>query len=71
MDVAGLDSVFEEVLHPFDGLKTAFKQEKYFKDCLGLVVSDIAWFCIVHPILILSPSRPFYTLVRKVTVLFP
>lgn len=40
MDVAGLDDVFEEILHPFDGLETACKQEKYFKDCLGLVVSD-------------------------------
>ena len=50
MDVAGLDDVFEEILHPFDGLETACKQEKYYKDCLGLVVSDTAWLYIVHQI---------------------
>lgn len=42
VDVTGLDEVFEKILHPFDGLETAYKQEKYFKDSLGLVVSDMA-----------------------------
>ena len=42
VNVAGLDEVFEEILHPFDGLETAYKQEKYFRDSLGLVVSAIA-----------------------------
>ena len=38
MDVAGLDDVFEEILHPFDGLETVCKQERYFKECLGFLV---------------------------------
>ena len=38
-DLVGLDDVFDDIVRPFDGLETAFKQEKYFKECLGLVVS--------------------------------
>ena len=40
-DVGGLDEVFTDKLRPFDGLKTAFKQKKYFKDYLGLVESNL------------------------------
>ena len=45
LDITGFDDVFEEISHPFNGLETAYKQEKYFKDSLSLVVSTaIAWF---------------------------
>ena len=37
--VHGLDDLFKEILNPFDGLETGHKQEEYFKECLGLVVS--------------------------------
>ena len=30
--VTGLDEVFLDVTHPFSGLETGFKQEKYFRD---------------------------------------
>ena len=34
-----LDSVFDELTDPFDGLKTKHFQEKYFRDSLQLIVS--------------------------------
>ena len=37
-DIDGLDQVFEDIPHPFEGLKTRFLQEKYFRESLGLVV---------------------------------
>ena len=37
--IDGLQEVFEEVPHPFEGLETRFKQEKFFTETLGLVVS--------------------------------
>lgn len=37
--VTGLDEVFSDITHPFGGLETGFKQEKYFRDELGLLVS--------------------------------
>ena len=40
-DISGLDEVFDDIAQPFSGLETAFKQEKYFKECLGLVVSTL------------------------------
>ena len=40
-DVGGLDKVFTDILRPFDGLEIAFRQEKYFKDYLRLVVSNL------------------------------
>ena len=42
-DIDGLDQVFEDVPHPFEGLKTRFLQEKYYRQSLGLVVG------ILHP----------------------
>ena len=47
LDITDLDDVFEEISHPFNGLETAYKQEKYFKDSLGLVVS-IYCYSMVH-----------------------
>ena len=38
-NITGLDEVFLDVTHPFSGLETGFKQEKYFKDVFGLLVS--------------------------------
>ena len=38
-----LDSVFNELCDPFDGLKTKHFQEKYFKDSLRLIVSQFTW----------------------------
>ena len=37
--VNGLQEVFEDVPHPFEGIETRYKQEKYFTEKLGLVVS--------------------------------
>ena len=37
--VNGLDSVFKDIAHPFDGIETCHRQEKYFCEKLGLVVS--------------------------------
>lgn len=37
--ITGLDEVFLDATHPFTGLETCFKQEKYFRDVLGLLVS--------------------------------
>ena len=37
--ITGLNEVFEDVSHPFCGLETVYKQEKYFRDVLGLLVS--------------------------------
>ena len=37
--VTGLDEVFLDATHPFTGLEACFKQEKYFRDVLGLLVS--------------------------------
>ena len=52
--VHGLDDIFKEILNPFDGLETGHKQEKYFKECLGLVVS-------VHALNVHSPPPPMHT----------
>ena len=39
--VTGRDEVFSDATRPFAGLETGFKQEKYFRDVLGLLVSVI------------------------------
>lgn len=38
-DILNLDSVFSKFNHPFSELDTKFKQNKYFKEKLGLIVS--------------------------------
>ena len=38
-EIEGLNDVFENLADPFDGLETCYKQEKYFLDNLGLIVS--------------------------------
>ena len=40
IDIEGLETVFEEVVDPFAGLDTLYKQEKYFREKLGLIVSN-------------------------------
>ena len=37
--VEGLDHLFDDVPQPFEELETRHKQEKYFRDKLGLVIS--------------------------------
>lgn len=37
--IRGLDSAFENVVDPFDGIETCYLQEKYFRETLGLIVS--------------------------------
>ena len=39
-DDISLDDVFTDLVDPFDGLETQHKQEKYFKETLGLIVSE-------------------------------
>ena len=34
--IHGLDSAFEDVTNPFEGLETRYLQEKSFRDTLGL-----------------------------------
>lgn len=41
-DITGLDDVFLDMVKPFAGLETGFKQEYYFKDVLGLLVSLVS-----------------------------
>lgn len=38
--ILGLDDLFEQVPQPFEELETRHKQEKYFRETLGLVVSN-------------------------------
>ena len=38
-NVKRLDNVFTEIKTPFDGLETEFKQERYFKKSLNMLVS--------------------------------
>jgi len=35
-----LDNVFTDLVDPLDGLEMQHKQEKYFKETLGLIVSE-------------------------------
>ena len=44
-DVSGLDDVFSDMVKPFAGLETEFKQESYFRDVLGLLVSCTSSAC--------------------------
>lgn len=37
--INGLDDVFTEVTDPFDGIETCYRQEKYYREDLGLIVS--------------------------------
>ena len=37
-NIEGLDNVFSKLRDPFDGIDSCNKQEKYFKDSLGLIV---------------------------------
>jgi len=39
VDYAEIDSVFQTLSDPFIGLETKYKQDKYFVEDLGLVVS--------------------------------
>lgn len=41
--VAGLKEVFLDCTDPFVGLETKYLQEKYYKECLGLVVRFIKY----------------------------
>ena len=43
--IDGLQEVFEEVPSPFDGLETRHKQEKFYTETLGLVVSGTMQAC--------------------------
>ncbi len=45
-EIEGLDDVCEDLVDQFDGLEACYKQEKYFLDNLGLVVSQC--HCFVH-----------------------
>ena len=38
-DVEGLSEVFSNLPQPFEGLETCYKQEKYYREKMGLVVS--------------------------------
>ena len=39
-NILGLDDLFEQVPQPFEDLETRHKQEKYFRENLGLIVSN-------------------------------
>lgn len=38
-EIDGLKNLFEDLVDSFDALETCHKQEKYFRDSLGLIVS--------------------------------
>ena len=44
--IVGLDDVFSEMVQPFSGLETGYKQESYFKDVLGLLVRCASYIYI-------------------------
>ena len=39
IEIEGLNDIFEDLADPFDGLETCYRQEEYFLDNLGLIVS--------------------------------
>ena len=39
IEIEGLNDIFEDLADPFDGLDTCYRQEEYFLDNLGLIVS--------------------------------
>ena len=47
-NITGLNEVFLKAVHPFQELETCYKQEKYFKEYLKLVVSGIAIYCTLQ-----------------------
>ena len=55
-NISGLDDVFSDIVHPFVGLETGFKQESYFKNVLGLLVST---YSIIN-IMITHQHSPLY-----------
>lgn len=38
-EIPGLQDVFAGLRDPFQDIDTCFKQEKYYRECLGLIVS--------------------------------
>ncbi len=46
-EIEGLPETFVNITSPFEGLETRFKQEKYYRDFLGLVVSINDWDIII------------------------
>lgn len=49
--VSGLNDVFSKLVDPFTSIETKYKQEKYYKENLGLVVSCYSLcitVCIVY-----------------------
>ena len=47
MDETKLDDLFSDVTDPFVDLQTRYKQEKFFKEQFGLVVSKQAWYLVI------------------------
>ena len=50
-NVAGLSETFSKLVDPFNGLDNKYKQEKYYKENLGLVVSNQLYYIISSPII--------------------
>lgn len=48
--VSGLESVFDDEFDPFNGIETQYKQEKFFREEFGLLVSDyiVSLFRVCH-----------------------
>ena len=40
-EIEGLNEVFRDVPNPFEGLETCYKQEKFYRETLGLVVRPL------------------------------
>ena len=57
MDETKLDDLFSDVTDPFVDLQTRYKQEKFFKEQFGLVVSK-------HGILLLHGTQEFKLLFK-------
>lgn len=46
-EVSGLDDLFSSVNGPFDGIETAYLQDKFVADNLGCIVSVFALICVI------------------------
>ena len=47
-DIEGLSDVFDNLGDPFEGIDTCYKQEKYYKEQLGLIVCFIMYVHVMH-----------------------
>ena len=63
--VNGLPSTFTDEFDPFYGIETQYKQDKYFKEELGLLVSEITiWHQCLEVFILSNISRKQFSLIE-------